>query len=186
MLIPFGILSAAGISSDYELIETQILGTAAASVTFSGLAAYADTYKHLQIRATIRTNRTGQSGDIFGFRFNGDTGSNYNAHELAGTGSAVVSGRSGSQTSMWVVYVAATSQAANNFTAMITDITDAFSSTKNTTARSFLGIGDSDRQVVLMSGLWRNTASLTSIQMFGVNSASVAVGSRFSLYGIKG
>jgi hypothetical protein len=52
---PLGILSAAGagggVAGDYELISSEILGTTAASVTFSSLGDYSSTYKHLQIRA---------------------------------------------------------------------------------------------------------------------------------------
>jgi hypothetical protein len=49
---PLGILSAAGagggVAGDYELISSEILGTTAASVTFSSLGDYAppiSTYK---------------------------------------------------------------------------------------------------------------------------------------------
>jgi hypothetical protein len=79
MLIPFGILSAAGAGGGYELIETQILGSDAASVTFSSLGSYSSVYKHLQLRWTARTTRVATETQIF-LRTNSNNSANYSSH----------------------------------------------------------------------------------------------------------
>jgi hypothetical protein len=181
MLIPFGILSAAGIGSDYELIESQILGSAAASVTFSGLGTYSSVYKHLQLRALARTTRAAATDGGF-VRFNGDTGSNYASHVLYGDGSSVLSGASASQAQMAIVNTVGNTATANVFVPNVMDILDAYSSTKNKTVRALNGIS----AIHLYSGLWMNTASLTSITLTTQIGPNWLAGSRFSLYGIKG
>jgi hypothetical protein len=179
MLIPFGILSAAGIGSDYELIETQILGSAAASITFSGLATYASIYRHLQVRAVAKTDTTANNG---GLRLNGDTGSNYAWHQLVAVPTSVVSAAETSQTSMQLFYLSTT-----EYGSAVIDLLDAYSTTKNKTLRILQGNTASSR-VSLTSGLFMSTASTTSITLLAnrSGSANYQTGSRFSLYGIKG
>jgi hypothetical protein len=72
------------------------------------------------------------------------------------------------------------------FGPIIIDIVDAYSTTKNKTIRSLQGVYSTGFQVRLVSGSWRNTASITTIAMTSANSSNFLTGSRFSLYGIKG
>jgi len=177
--------------SDYELISTTVLGSTTSSITFSSLGTYSSTYKHLQIRAAIRTVR-GASGDIFGFRFNGDTASNYGLHNLSATGAAVESTGDTPLNAIYLSYNLSSSDPANQYTAAVVDLLDSFSTTKNKTTRLFFGNGSApvtsagQRHLGLESGLWRNTASITSIEMLPILGTGIASGSRFSLYGIKG
>jgi hypothetical protein len=179
MLIPFGILSASAVGSDYELIETQILGSAASSITFSGLATYASIYRHLQVRAVAKTDTTANNG---GLRLNGDTGSNYAWHQLVAVPTSVVSAAETSQTSMQLFYLSTT-----EYGSAVIDLLDAYSTTKNKTLRILQGNTASSR-VSLTSGLFISTASTTSITLLAnrSGSANYQSGSRFSLYGIKG
>jgi hypothetical protein len=184
---PLGILSAAGAAvgfqSDYELISTTVLGGTATSVTFSSLATYASTYKHLQIRMTARTTRTGTLGDVYLITLNGDTGSNYAMHELRANGSVVTSSASTSQTSMLFQRIASADHPANAFGASVIDFLDSYSTTKNKTVRAFAGVALGE--IFLNSGFRNSTESITSITISRTAFNFVA-GSRFSLYGIKG
>jgi hypothetical protein len=183
-LFPLGILSAAGaggVAGDYELINTQILGSNQPSITFSSLGTYSSTYKHLQIRATVRTDRAGAAdGGII--RFNGDTGANYAHHILAGDGSSVNSFANTSQTQMVSLGGVGNTAAANAFSAAVVDILDAYSTTKNKTLRSLHGV----TSINLSSGVRLNTVSLTSIELGPQLGTNFLTGSRFSLYGIRG
>jgi hypothetical protein len=191
-LSALGIFSAAGAGggvalSDYELIETQILGSAQASVVFSSLGTYSSTYKHLQIRATVRTNR-GANEDILGIRFNGDTGSNYVTHLLYGTGSSVAAGETfsgGPSTYIYSAFTAAGSNTANAFSGHVVDLLDPYSTTKNKTIRQLFG-QPAGNLVGLFSGLWRNTNAISSITLFPAIGTTLNATSRFSLYGTKG
>jgi hypothetical protein len=188
---PLGILSAAGAAvgfeSDYELISTTTLGTAQASVVFSNLGTYSATYKHLQIRYTARSTETASDWWSMIAKVNGDTGSNYAFHRLTGDGSTVASS-AGTSTALPRFGFLLTSFSSNGFNGGVMDILDPYSTTKNTTFRTFSGVtGPSRNWVELNSVLWNNTASMTSIE-FSIQSGggNFAIGSRFSIYGIKG
>ena len=187
MLIPFGILSAAGAggaapAGAYELIQTTVLGTDTASVTFSSLGDYSSTYKHLQVRTLARVSAA--TTETLLIRLNADTGSNYSWHGLSGNGSAVSSFALTSNSYMGIGIHPGSNSSANIFGLTVIDFLDTYSTTKNKTARSLGGMNGATTTVRLHSGLWQNTSSLTSIQVFSEVSNFVA-GSRFSLYGIR-
>ena len=173
--------------NSFDLLETTTLTTTASSVTFSGLGAYSD-YKHLQIRAVTRDTRAISGANNAIMRFNGDTGSNYRQlHALKGDGSSVSSYAEAQSSSIIPFASPSASDTANAFTTAVIDLLDAFSANKYTTSRSLRGTNLAAAyatQVVLASGLWMNTAALTEVS-FEPISASFAIGSRFSLYGVK-
>jgi hypothetical protein len=76
------------------------------------------------------------------------------------------------------------SPSANQYGAMVIDILDPFETTKNTVIRALGGFASSE--ISLNSGVWLNTAALTSLTFskYGEN-GGYETGSRFSLYGIK-
>jgi hypothetical protein len=183
-LSALGIFSAAGAGvvdlGAYDLLETNILGSAQSSITFSSLATYASTYKHLQIRALVNG-----PGSI-SMRFNGVTSSgSYKDHRLFGLNGSV-----GSDTIFTnQLYLGSTPVvgSTNQFGPKVIDILDAFSTTKNKTTRTLSGRANTSATeaiIELLSGLFISTDSTTSIELFG--SSNMSVGSRFSLYGIKG
>ena len=173
---------------DEDFLEEVVLSSSAASVTFSGLGAYSD-YKHLQIRAVTRDTRAISGTNNVLMTFNSDTGSNYRQlHVLKGDGSSVSSYAEAQSSSIIPFGSPSANDTTNAFTAAVIDLLDAFSSNKYTTSRTLRGTNVAAAyatQVVLASGLWMNTASLTDIS-FAPISASFAVGSRFSIYGVRG
>lgn len=174
-----------GAAGDYELISTTVLGSTTASVALSITAGQQATYKHLQIRAAVRTNRAGQTSDPMIIKLNSDSGANYEYHELTGNGSSVTSGAGGaSSSSMWLGYVAASNQTTNAFSGVVMDIPDAFSTSKNKTLKVLQGMAGSDNQIQLTSGLWMSTAAISTITFTALG--SYITGSRFSLYGLRG
>jgi len=186
-LIPFGFWAASGAGGGgaaYELLETTTLASAASSVTFSGLGSYSD-YAHLQIRAVVAR------GDDFSvlidleLRINADlTGDNYASHRLEGNGSAVTSDRILASGDIRLPNVVPAVTESNVFGASVIDILDFSSTDKNTTVRALSGAVSADENSVsLASGLYALTDAVTSIRL---NAGNLRVGSRFSLYGIKG
>jgi hypothetical protein len=189
-LFPLGILSAAAGGAtpfptpDYELIATTVLGTATDSVTFSGLGDYSSVYKHLQIRAVARTTHAAGS-DFLNIRLNGDnTLSNYARHLLVGNGSTVSSFAStGGSTITNLGIIGSAFDVANLYGAHVVDIVDAYAS-KNKTIRS---IGGTSGEIDFNSVLYINTGTITSVLLQTFDSVSnFTVGSRFSIYGIRG
>ena len=187
MLIPLGVLDfPTGVAGSYDLLETEILAGTQASVTFSSLGDYASDYQHLQLRITARDTSAGSGGSNATLRFNGDTGSNYRErHVLYGDGSSVYSVDRGNDTYIIPYDNAATGDTADVYNAAVIDILDPFSSNKYTTTRSLRGFAASSVSFIgLNSGLWLNTAAITSITL-GSRTSSLVSGSRFSLYGLK-
>ena len=168
----------------YDLLATEILTGNQASVTFSSLGDYASTYQHLQLRYVGRADNA-QAAPVL--RFNADTTfTNYRAHLLKGDGQSVTSAvvQDSNRTGMQIPSLTNSSAPAGAFGAGVIDILDPFETSKYTTIRS-IG-GDSGDEIQMWSGLWLNTASLTSVTFtkFG-GSGGYATGSRFSLYGWK-
>jgi hypothetical protein len=189
MLIPFGVLSAAAFApsvvGDYELIESAILTSNESSVTFSNLGTYSSTYKHLQIRYVGRTNRSAND-DTLALIVNGDTGNNYSRHGLTANGSSVSSDASTSRSNTLGIPTFGSTGTSNAFSAAVIDILDPYSTTKNTTLRGLGGLSGNVNAIFFRSGLYINTASISSVTIFSDTTNNLLAGSRFSIYGIKG
>ena len=170
--------------TDYDLLETQVLASSAASVTFSSLSTYAADYQHLQLRYTARSTRAQVNSGMF-MRFNADTGNNYVVHALIGDGGSVSSIASTARSTTLALPIPAANATASAFGAGVVDFLDPFETTKYTTIKSLGGIASSFNELQLASGLWLNTAALTSITLVAILSDQWLTGSRFSLYGIK-
>jgi hypothetical protein len=163
--------------SEMELIATAIVGSAGvASISFD-VSSVGSSFRHLQLRASVRTaNNTSSS---FRLQFNSDTATNYGAHIFYADGSIVGSAYFGALNIITTINTVVTS---NSFSCAIVDILDAFSSSKLKTTR---GLSASANEINLSSNLWRNTAPITSINCF-IESVNIGPGTRVSLYGIKG
>lgn len=176
-------LAAGAVPSSEYLIATTVLTGTEPTVSFdiSGLGSQ---FRHLKLVYSARTDRSGvgPTADLR-IRFNGDTGSNYNAHVLGGDGSSVVSSYYSSSTINYIGiwWIEGSTSAANSYGAGEIDILDPFNTTKNTTVRSFAG---NSGRVAMCSGAWTNTAALTSIELAPNTSGSFIQYSRFSLYGV--
>jgi hypothetical protein len=191
MPIPLGILAVAGASASsagaFDLLETTILTSDTASVSFSSLGSYSD-YKHLQIRATLRTSATGSALGDLRIKFNGSSSAIYSKHTLRGNGNAntTTSENTVNDTQMEFANVAA--QSGNNsaiFGVIIMDIYDFASTNKTTTIRGIGGGNTGSESIVtVFGGLFNSTAAITSIVLDFAN-VNWILGSRFSLYGVK-
>ncbi len=188
--MPFGLgfFATAGAGAgggSFDLLETTLITTNTASVTFSNLNNYS-AYKHLQLRMTTRTSRTDFSLSVNDLRFNADTGANYSRHSLEGNGSSVASGYPGGATNEIALISSVTNeQTANIFSGLVVDILDYSNTSKYTTIRALGGQASSNSRVMLVSGVWMNTAAVTSITLLPSSSYSYISGTRISLYGIK-
>jgi hypothetical protein len=195
MPITLGILAQsrqAVFTGEFVLLETALVGSSgAASVTFSNLAQYASSFKHLQIRYTARGTASITNRELR-LRLNGDDGSNYSAHTLSSYSDGTLGIRAeglANTSYARVGAIPAASLGANIFGSGVIDILDAFVGGKNPTVRTLYGFmgGTSSfsQEVGLTSGSRRNTASATSINIFP-QTGDLAQHSRFSLYGIRG
>jgi hypothetical protein len=173
----------------YESIATVTVGSGgAADVTFTSIPS---TFTHLQIRGISKSTVTnaGNTYDYLIVQFNSDTGSNYSQHGLVGSGSSASAFGNATQTSTIAGFmVRADAAAANMFSASVTDILDYKSTSKYKTIRTLTGndVNGTPGAVGFVSGLWQNTAAITSIVLKNGVGYNFAQYSQFALYGIRG
>jgi len=174
LLNPFAFAVAGG---DFESIATVTVGGGgAAEIEFTSIPS---TYQHLQIRAVMRTNTTGQ--DFPGLQFNG---SNIDRmHFLYGSGSAA---ESSTDTGNYYGVIPKSNDTANAFGVAIIDILDYASTSKNKVARYFWGYDtNGGGQVGLSSTLRVTTSAITSLKLITFYGTSYAEHCTAALYGVK-
>lgn len=170
--------AAAGGATAFESIATFTGNGTASSYTFSSIP---QTYVALQLRILVND----ASAATVQFRLNGDSGGNYTNHALKGNGSAAsATGVTANTQGDLADYAGYTT---DTFTAIIVDIHDYASTTKNKTIRTFSGADlNGSGFVNLRSSLYSSTTAITSLTIRNAASATYVTGSTFALYGIKG
>ena len=160
-------------AATYTPIASITLGATAASVTFNSIP---QTYTDLVL--VLDAIRASGDGSV-GLQYNADTGTNYSFTFLTGNGSAASSGRSSSTVRVDSAYINTTRS---------TNIAHIFNYSNATTYKTSLARFNPSTQFVGMyAGLWRNTAAITSINIFNSDGVTnFASGSTFNLYGILG
>ena len=164
-------------------IATVTVGTAQSTITFSSIP---QNYEHLQLRWLARSDRAAAQ-DFVDIRLNSDTGANYAAHLLYGDGAAASAAAYVSNTSVGVIFMPGSTATASVFGVGVMDILDYTNTNKYTTSRILGGadINGSGR-IVLGSGVWMNTAAVTTLTIITDNASTFSQYSSFALYGIKG
>lgn len=174
-----GILSGGGAGvggGSFESIATASGTGLSGTITFSSIPS---TYKSLQVRINCLLVTAGNSINL---QFNGDTGANYTRHRLYGNGSTVTADAA---TALSQAGLTATGGELLYPTAIMSDVVDYASTTKNKTVRTFSGIDtNATGGVHLLSNLWSNTSAITSVTV--LSASSFATSTTISLYGIKG
>lgn len=161
--------------STYTPIASQILSSAASSVTFSNIP---QTYTDL-VLVCSPAQTTQDEGDL-NFRFNSDTGSNYSYTRLSGTGSSAASSRA--TNSSFIRFE--NNGYPSNILGNSNQIVQVMNYSNATTYKTALGRANSAETGLEASvSLWRNTAAITSITCF-MNVGTLKSGSTFNLYGI--
>ena len=181
-----GIIASSGgaaAGGAYESIASYTTTAGQTIVTFSSIPS---TYASLQLRFNAQSNRAANSDEIF-MRINGSSSAEYAVHRVWGDGSSVTAaGSTAVFTQFDPLAACSAANATNVFTVGIIDIHDYASTTKTKVIRNFTGYDNNGSgEVRLMSGLWNNTAAITSISL-DINIANFSAGSTLSLYGIKG
>jgi hypothetical protein len=158
----------AGVSA-YTALANVTLGSSASSVTFSSISqAYRDLV--LVINAP--------AGGVFGYlRFNGDSGSNYSAVRMYGSGTAT-----GSDTGLIGSSAINISEFYNEQNLTTVNIMDYSATDKHKTV---LSRANAPAYYVFgIAGRWANTAAITSL-VVSPSSGTFNSGGTFALYGVQ-
>ena len=166
-----------------EPIATTLVGAGGvASVDFTNIP---QGYKHLQIR-WIGQHAGANVNVSLAIQFNGDTGSNYVQHRLYGDGSSAQAVSATSTTFIRSDRLNSPTSASSIFGVGIIDILDYANVYKFKTIRSLGGVDSNGSGfIALDSGLWMNTAAISSIKLYGADPGNLSQYSRFSLFGVK-
>jgi hypothetical protein len=156
----------------YEPIATTTLGSAASTITFSSIpSTYTDLVIVFAGTATANLNPL--------MSFNSDSGTNYSRTYLTGNGSGAFSGRLTSQTSMRLT--------DNNLSTTVSLCRISIFSYTSAVNKTALIEYSSDRNgsgfVERLVGLWRSTASITTVSL-STSTSTFAAGTTATLYGI--
>lgn len=160
-------------TSTYDLIASNVLGSSAASVTFSSIPA---TYRDLiiVINATAAVDFA-----IPAIRLNSDTGSNYSTVLMAGESGGPIS-QSLTSTRYFPNYRASTGAGTTRPLITLVHIMDYSATDKH---KTFLSRGNTSEGVEAGAGRWANTAAVNTVQVLTADQ-NFATGSSFYLYGI--
>jgi hypothetical protein len=166
------------------LISSQTLGSAAASVTFSSIPSG---YTDLVLRMSIRNSTAGAYSATGRFRLNGDTATNYSVTTLEGNGSSASSNRISSQTYGQLTYNGydAAGNTASTFSSIEFYI-PSYLASQNKPISTFTATENNSTTGILEAdaNLWRNTAAITSIEIYS-DTGNFVTDSSFYLYGLK-
>jgi hypothetical protein len=131
---------------------------------------------------------TNTGGNSVAVQFNGSTASEYTSNILEGNGSSVTAGIPfGGAVSSLNIMASSNGTLSNAPNVMILDIIDYQSTSKPKSTRLVGGKDNNGNSTAsiswLGSGLWQNTAAISSLTVLG---PTMTAGTEISLYGIKG
>lgn len=174
----FGKYQITASTESYESIATITLGASTSNVTFTSIPT---TYKHLQLRASMRCSSVNNMYVQVG-NSTIDTGANYSWHQLFGDGSNPYSNGGSNATFSYIGYNFNTS----NTNPSIVDFIDYSSTVKTKSYRTLAGTESSGAGFVqLWGGNWRSNSAINTIRITP-GSGNFDTYSSFALYGIKG
>ena len=163
----------------YTLINSNVLTTTAASVTFSAIPA---TYTDLVIRLSARCDAAIVNLKI---TFNGDNATNYSQTYVYGDGSSAASGNQSNTDNINPFGLNASTYTSNTFSNAEIYVPSYLVSQNKPVG--FFGVTENNATsayLMASAGLWRNTAAITSISI-APNANNFVSGSSFYLYGIS-
>ena len=167
--------------STYTLISSNVLGSSAASVTFSAIPS---TYTDLVLRMSLRISTT-DAIDGYLWTINGNTSSNYSQTYLLGWGNSVTSGRF-TRSGFLEVYTDANTATSNTFGSHEIYIPNyAVSSYKQISSLNMQENNTTQAFIGALSNLYSSTTPISSLSFTPLTGPNFLSGSSFYLYGIK-
>ena len=164
--------------ADFRSIATITVGSG--GVTSLEFTSIPSTYTHLQIRASMVNASNNYSIKL---RFNSDSGTNYSAHQITGTGSTVALG---AESNIDIAIFGVGAYSTSLYTgALVAEILDYSNTNKYKTVNTLSGgDGNGVGQVKHVSTAWRSTNAITSIYI-NADGSTFNQYTHFALYGIR-
>lgn len=161
-------------TTTYDLIASNVLSVATASITFSSISA---SYRDL----VLVIDGEGGNGDFFPrLQFNSDTASNYSWLNAQGNGTTTASFFSNSETGQQIgngVYFS-----ISNRTQVTAQIFDYSMTNKHKTILSRANRANLGTE--MLAGRWASTSAINTIRLYSSNGNTLAAGTSIYLYAI--
>lgn len=171
-------------ATTYTLISSNtVSGSTTTSVSFSSIPS---TYTDLVLSISGRTDSANVEDGV-NLRFNSNSATNYSETFIYGNGSTASSSRDSNQTYGYVYYSLDGADATASTFGNLEIYIPSYTVSQNKPISSF-GVAESNATAVRMSAgaiLWRNTATISSIQITPLSGSNFSANSTFYLYGIK-
>jgi hypothetical protein len=164
-------------------IQTVTVGSGgASSIDFTSIP---QTYTDLVLVTSLRSTDTSSNWGAAGIRFNGDSGSNYFAIEVYGTGSAAGSGGGSASTSMNAARPNSNGTTASTFSSASLYIPNYTSSNQKSTSEDSVTENNATAALSpLVAGRWTGTSAITSMVLTPSGGFSWMQHSTATLYGV--
>lgn len=172
----------------YHLATYTVTGSAETVIEFTNLdTSFASTYKHLQIFAVARSDRSGAHNEPYIIRANSDSGSNYSWHSAYGYGGGSGAGAGANASYLQISDgITSASSATGTFGATLMDIPNAFSTNTYKTFQTLNGYASPGYGITIFNtGNWRNTSAISSLSFEPLIGTNFLVGSTISIFGLK-
>ena len=168
-------------ATTYTLINSNVLASSAASVTFSAIPA---TYTDLVLRISARDSSNGSVIVAVNTTYNGLSTSIYSNTYLRGNGSAASSSRVSNNVSYDIDYMNGSTSTANTFGSAEMYI-PSYTVSQSKPISTFTAQENNNTQgfITGIAGLYRDNAAITSITIAAAT--TFASTSSFYLYGIS-
>jgi hypothetical protein len=164
----------------YDSLASVTPSGSVSSITFAGIPTG---YKHLQLRIFYSIT-TGSIYEDLQVRFNSDSSASYTLHQLKGNGSAASAFAATGKTEIAPAVLNTTT--TTTYSTCVLDILDYSNTNKYKTTRDIFGWdANGSGDVGLRSGLWLNTAAISTIGITFTGGYNFTSASSFALYGCK-
>lgn len=165
-------------------IYTQTVGAGGvSSITFNNIPqSFTDLYIYISGRSGFASNQW----DDIGMRFNGSSTGYSHTISFAVGASNVISGRTVSAAHAWAGWVSNSVATASSFGNNFIHIPNYNSANfKTWSTDSVVGSNSATLPLGMLSGTWRNSSSITSINIFSLNSATLLQNTTVTIYGVS-
>lgn len=171
------------VGSAEQLINKQILGSPAASVTFSNIP---QNFSHLKLVSTARSAASAAANELYA-RFNGDSSSNYSLQNMYAANASTVGVNGGISTYCILSSIIGATGTANYpgmDTTFIHNYRDTTFFKGSVSLGGFVSDTTSNLSNLFRINTWRSTSAITSIVLTTSSGSNFVTGSSFYLYGI--
>ena len=177
------VITAAQLNGLPVRIADSTLSGDAASISFSSIPAI---YAHLYLECYLRADNAATTQNTY-FRFNADSGANYDYQNILGSAATASATEAFGQTLMFITGIPGNNAGANLFAGVTIDVPHYAQTANNkdiiVQSAGKIGTSTGNLGVSATVGFWRSNAAVSTITI-GPATGNLKSGSRATLFGM--